>query len=191
MIKKYQECSVFIEGRNKMTKTKESVIKKLKKSMNFADREISDGSSINQFWSGKKQGLYQAIELIKEIDGKSAPVVKQCIADWFEKNKNKLTDNIFELCCDLNDHIPQNEFERWFIWEKDAIDILVHMKDGYTVEANSCWIVKTKMDNYFEKFYGEGIQSLVNVNRDKAFIFDDENVANSVAKLIGGSVEEY
>lgn len=177
MIKKCQECSVFIEGRNKMTRTKESVITELRSLVCFTD--------------GEAQVVRKAIELIKGIDDKPSPVVKQCVADWFEENKNKLTDNIYELCCDLNDHIPQNDFERWFIYEPDVIDTLVHMKDGYTVEANSYWIVKTKMDYYFEKFYGEGIKSLVDADRDKAFIFDDENVANSVAKLIGGSVEEY
>lgn len=74
------------------------------------------------------------------------PVVKQCVADWYEKHKYNLESDIYYLIRCWEDEERTSDFYKWFDNSKnEAIKILVNMHQfGYEVEKETKYIVKLK-----------------------------------------------
>lgn len=77
------------------------------------------------------------------------PVVPQCVADWYEENKDEFEVNLFQAVYEASDGYTvdsTNEFWHWLM-SKDinALTILVNMhRLGYTVEKEPRYTVRFK-----------------------------------------------
>lgn len=73
------------------------------------------------------------------------PVVPQCVADWYEGNKEYLDYNIWEFIKDWGMQ-PEDEFKKWMLDDdKNPIITLVNMhKFGYEVEKEKRYTVRIK-----------------------------------------------
>lgn len=85
------------------------------------------------------------------------PVVKQCVADWYEKHKYNLESDIYYLIRCWEDEERTSDFYKWFDNSKnEAIKILVNMHQfGYEVEKEPRYTVKIKgrLGQYLGKYY--------------------------------------
>ena len=74
------------------------------------------------------------------------PVVKQCVADWYEENKDVFNEEIGEYLANWDD-VGWDNFERWMstTYENEAITALVNMHQfGYEVEEEPRYMVRIK-----------------------------------------------
>ena len=95
-------------------------------------------------WIG--QQLKDADKIRQELN---KPVVKQFVADWYERNKDDFEGNLFRCAHNIPstfDGAKLNEFERWFLNASiKAFQILVNMHQfGYTVEKEKRYRVNVK-----------------------------------------------
>ncbi len=79
------------------------------------------------------------------------PVVKQCVADWYEKHKYNLESDIYYLIRCWEDEERTSDFYKWFDNSKnEAIKILVNMHQfGYEVEKEVRYTVRIKPTNQY------------------------------------------
>ncbi|MQQ65287.1 DUF1642 domain-containing protein [Streptococcus mitis] len=90
-----------------------------------------------------------AITLIEQLDEPKPVKVKQCVADWYKKNKGDFETSLFQCIYDLfknrNDS-ELNEFENWVIDENTKpFQTLVNMHQfGYEVEEEKRYLVSLK-----------------------------------------------
>ena len=79
------------------------------------------------------------------------PVVKQCVADWYEKHKYNLESDIYYLIRCWEDEERTSDFYKWFDNSKnEAIKILVNMHQfGYEVEKEPRYTVRIKATNQY------------------------------------------
>ena len=82
------------------------------------------------------------------------PGVKQCVADWYEENKDDFEINLFNCICEAVENYDENsanEFENWLMSEElEVIQTLVNMHQfGYEVEKEKRYRVSMpKTRNY-------------------------------------------
>jgi hypothetical protein len=82
------------------------------------------------------------------------PVVPQCVADWYEENKDDFEVNLFNCICEAVENYAgssSNEFENWLMSkELEVIQTLVNMHQfGYEVEKEKRYRVSMpKTRNY-------------------------------------------
>ena len=88
------------------------------------------------------------------------PVVPQCVADWYEENKDDFEVNLFNCICEAVENYAgssSNEFENWLMSkELEVIQTLVNMHQfGYEVEKESRYTVRIKgrLGQYLGKYY--------------------------------------
>lgn len=85
------------------------------------------------------------IAKIKQLDEPQKPVVKQFVADWYEKHKNSLEFNIFDYVYRF-DQNEESDLKDWFDdINTNAFQTLVNMHQfGYEVERDKRYLVKMK-----------------------------------------------
>lgn len=104
----------------------------------------------------------QKIEIPK-VDFKKSQKVKvpQCVADWYEINKENLDENIAYLC--LNNWGEFRNDKTLFNWMSNTdnfIQILVNMHQfGYEVEKERRYLVKVKGVNDYGCYLNKGLLS--------------------------------
>lgn len=79
------------------------------------------------------------------------PVVPQYVADWYEKHKDNLEDEIYYLIRNWDDKERTSDFCKWFDDTKnEAIKTLVNMHQfGYEVESETRYTIRIKgVDGY-------------------------------------------
>lgn len=135
-----------------------------------------------------------AIDKVKQIEEpkQDKPVVKQCVADWYEGNEWDLEENIFAITVEIYNKGAQTEFENWFnASDTKPFETLIKMKlFGYTVGQPKWWVVRHESGKFFEKFTGNGTNRAWVVWKNQAYLFDDKSKAEAVATLVEGTVEE-
>lgn len=74
------------------------------------------------------------------------PVVKQCVADWYEKHKYNLESDIYYLIRCWEDEERTSDFYKWFDNSKnEAIKILINMHQfGYEVVKEPRYMVRVR-----------------------------------------------
>lgn len=77
-------------------------------------------------------------------------VVPQCVADWYEKHKDNLEDEIYYLIRNWDDKERTSDFCKWFDdVENESIKTLVNMHQfGYEVEEETKYRIKMKAARY-------------------------------------------
>ena len=89
------------------------------------------------------------IDKIKQLDEPKPVKVPQCMADWYEENKDDFEISLFQCVYEIfkkrNDN-ELNEFEIWLIDENTKpFQTLVNMHQfGYEVEKEKRYLVKVK-----------------------------------------------
>ena len=103
------------------------------------------------YLNGKRDGLVDALKIIKQIDEPEKPVVPQFVADWYEENKNDFEYNLYRLCIDFCGRKLHEDLHEWFKFDKNKpIETLILMhKFGYEVEKEKLYIAKNKITNSY------------------------------------------
>ena len=119
-------------------------------------RELGDDYGSMKYRSGYEQGklegawvgnqLKDADKIRKELNKVK---VQQCVADWYEENKDDFEGNLFRCAHNIPsvfDGAKLNEFEKWFLnANTKPFQILVNMHQfGYEVEKEKKFFVKIK-----------------------------------------------
>lgn len=103
------------------------------------------------YLNGKRDGLVDALKIIKQIDEPEKPVVPQFVADWYEEHKEDLEYNLYRLCIDFCGRKLHEDLHEWFKFDKNKpIETLILMhKFGYEVEKEKLYIAKNKITNSY------------------------------------------
>ena len=82
------------------------------------------------------------------------PVVPQYVADWYEKHKDNLEDEIYYLIRNWDDKERTSDFCKWFDdVENESIKTLVNMHQfGYEVEKEARYTVEIKGFGFEDTF---------------------------------------
>ena len=94
------------------------------------------------------------LKLIEQLDEPQPVKVPQCVADWYEENKDVFEANLYRCAYNIPsvfDSAKLNEFERWFLTAgTKPFQTLVNMHQfGYEVEEEKRYFVKLKaVDQY-------------------------------------------
>lgn len=84
------------------------------------------------------------LNILNQLDEPQKPVVKQFVADWYEKNKNNLDYNIWNYVCGWEDQ-ERDEFKNWFDHSNKAFQTIVNMHQfGYKIKKEKRYLVKVK-----------------------------------------------
>ncbi|TVV86876.1 DUF1642 domain-containing protein, partial [Streptococcus pneumoniae] len=78
---------------------------------------------------------------LEQLDEPKPVKVPQCVADWYEANKDNLDYNIWEYIYEW-DNQKKSEFKSWFSCSREAFKTLVNMNQfGYEVEKEKRYTV--------------------------------------------------
>lgn len=113
------------------------------------------------------EGLITAKGYIEQIDVPEKVVVPQCVADWYEEHKDKLSEGIGDFYINFDNdcfgpYAPEltSGFVRWFDVNYDtAIETLVKMKlFGYEIKKEKKYTVEIPNPNgdKYSKSYDDG-----------------------------------
>lgn len=81
---------------------------------------------------------------LEQLDEPKPVKVPQCVADWYEANKDNLDYNIWEYIYEW-DNQKKSEFKSWFGCSREAFKTLVNMNQfGYEVEEEKRYLVTLK-----------------------------------------------
>lgn len=124
-------------------------------------------------------GLYEAKKIFEELVEAEMPVIPQFVADWYEDHKEDVEQGIYYIHASIHDrreHFKKN-LEEWFNDPTNkAVETVIRMKDGYTVE-------KSKM--YALEIDGSPIRWERN-----PIYFKSEAEAQTVKSVLGGEIVE-
>lgn len=103
----------------------------------FSITESAKSNEVSLEFKIKREGI-----VLDRVPQK--PVVKQFVADWYEKNKNNLDYNIWSYVYEWEDQ-EEDEFKNWFNRSNKAFQIIANMHQfGYEVENEKRYLVKIK-----------------------------------------------
>lgn len=86
----------------------------------------------------------EVLEDLKQLDEPQKPVVPQCVANWYEKNKGNFDYNLWQYLTDWEE-IEPSDFKNWINEECNIFQTIVNMHQfGYTVEKEKRYLVKAK-----------------------------------------------
>ncbi|MGX7125670.1 DUF1642 domain-containing protein [Enterococcus viikkiensis] len=132
-------------------------------------------------------------ELLEQLDEPQKVKVPEFVAKWFETNKYVLDRAILDYM--FEDYASDDsEFGKWFDNKNGKpIETLVRMLDGYEVEEEPKWVVKSN------RLYFTGITQLIardpitynfTTDENRAHVFDDKESAEKEASFFDGTVEK-
>lgn len=109
-------------------------------------RLIEKYKKLEGVWDAEGAELARQIFLedLKQLDEQKPVKVPQCVADWYEANKDNLDYNICEYIYEW-DNQKKSEFKSWFGCSREAFKTLVNMNQfGYEVEEEKRYLVTLK-----------------------------------------------
>lgn len=81
------------------------------------------------------------------------PIVPQCVADWYEGNKDEFEENIWARLIDWDRRKNHPLFNEWFDQTDNPIQSLVNMHQfGYEVEKEPRYTVRIKGVDGYSKY---------------------------------------
>ncbi len=135
--------------------------------------------------------------MIEQLDEPQKVKVKQFVAEWYEEHKHNLSNSLWEFTVELNEKTiakgSLSEFESWFIDHPRAYEVITSMENGYEVEEEPKWVVKSN------RLYFTGITQLIardpiiynfTTDEKRAHVFDDKESAEKEASFFDGTVEK-
>ena len=119
-------------------------------------REGYEKGKLEGAWVG--QQLKDADKIRQELNKVKVP---QCVADWYEINKNDLDKNIVFLCLNWEKSINDNNFFNWMSNTDNFIQTLVNMHQfGYEVEKEKRYEVILCNGQSLKTVYRQGVDRL-------------------------------
>ena len=148
----------------------ESIKPELKEVTEFYTRKVKDYQhclkQLNEYADALENEIsilkgMPNVEVLLDNTDKQLVVVPQFVAEWFEINKVMLDINIYILINRLESKGSLSEFDIWFInSSNNPMTTLVRMQDGYTVEKEKLFYLKSKMTGrYLRSYTGLGIDT--------------------------------
>lgn len=134
----------------------------------------------------------ELFSLIDQLDEPEKVVVPQFVADWIEECR----EMDVRLGESFNTHYEDNREIHTWIYNSDDKNSEIYGRawlDGYTVEKEPQWVVKTGKNWFFKNFESVGeynYQAIGTGSIEEAKKFKDKLEAESVALLSDGEVEE-
>ena len=123
--------------------------------------------------------------------------VPQYVAEWFEKNRRKLDENISSLvrnASNLENSLSKAKIYDWMLNERNhPIETLIRMKIfGYVIEKPRFMVaVENKEPSMMYALWQTGPFSIsYEYNSIHATTTDDKEYADAIAKITGGNVVE-
>ena len=106
---------------------------------------------------GAREACQNFLKDLEQLDEQKPVKVQQCVADWYEENKDNFEGNLFRYIINISsifDGAKINEFERWFLnASTKPFQTLVNMHQfGYEVEKEKRYTVvmrETKQPLYY------------------------------------------
>ena len=106
---------------------------------------------------GARVACQDFLKDLEQLDEQKPVKVQQCVADWYEENKDNFEGNLFRYIINISsifDGAKINEFERWFLnASTKPFQTLVNMHQfGYEVEKEKRYTVvmrETKQPLYY------------------------------------------
>ena len=103
----------------------------------------------------------EILNLVKQLDEPEKVKVPQCVADWYEENKDDFEGNLFRYIINISsifDGAKLNEFDRWFLnASTKPFQTLVNMHQfGYEIEKEKQYLVKIKATKHYLVKDGNG-----------------------------------
>lgn len=84
------------------------------------------------------------LNLVEQLYEQQKPVVKQFVADWYERNKGNLDYNLWNYIMDW-DYTKEDDFKKWLNSSRKAFQTIINMHQfGYKVEEEKKYLVKFK-----------------------------------------------
>ncbi|MDT2677302.1 DUF1642 domain-containing protein [Enterococcus dongliensis] len=135
-------------------------------------------------------------ELLEQQDEPQKVKVPAFVAEWFEKHKHRLGYSIWKLVGESHKSYTTNKLDmrHWILQEpNNPIETLIRMKDGYEVEEEPKWVVKSN------RLYFTGITQLIardpitynfTTDENRAHVFDDKESAEKEASFFDGTIEK-
>ena len=107
--------------------------------LELKDVQLKFGSSL------KTKVFEEVLRDLKQLDEPQKPVVKQFVADWYEKHKNNIDFGIWHYLHSFSSQ-KEDEFKKWMNKSGEKqIQTLVNMHQfGYEVEKEKRYRVKAK-----------------------------------------------
>ena len=101
------------------------------------------------------------IENSQQLDEPKPVKVPQCVADWYEENKDDFEGNLFRYIINISsifDGAKLNEFDRWFLnASTKPFQTLVNIHQfGYEIEKEKQYLVKIKATKHYLVKDGNG-----------------------------------
>ena len=143
---------------------KQELIERIKK-LPFFEGPVAVTVTVNREW---------ILKSIEQLDEPQKPVVKQFVADWYEKHKDNLEYNIWDYVF-MFEKQEETSFKKWFNDSKTKpFQTLVNMHQfGYEVEEEKRYYVRLKgVDenyNYFNCIKHLDAWCLTEIKKDKKF----------------------
>ena len=92
-------------------------------------------------------------DLKSELDQRELLVVPECVAEWYEENKDNLEVAIYNFCVDLDEKESFSDMEEFDLWFDDpsnkGIETLIRMKDGYKIKEEQKFYLKNKLTDMY------------------------------------------
>ena len=103
------------------------------------------------YLNGKRDGLVDALKIIKQIDEPKKVVIPQCVAEWLEVCKENLAIGLFVA---MNPNVLEvnNQSAETIYWLKSARNQETFAKAwfyGYEVEKEKLYTAKNKITNSY------------------------------------------
>lgn len=106
----------------------------------------------DELWKIPMIPAYKVKALLDTLD-QPKPEVQQCVAEWYEENKDKFYLNLHKLAWELIENLDEDcfvpvtalnsDFKRWYFRNKTAMKTLINMHQfGYEVEQEKLYKVK-------------------------------------------------
>ena len=131
-------------------------------------REGYEQGKLEGAWVGNQ--LKDADKIRRKLN---KPVVPQCVAEWYEENKDNFEGELYRFVYNLTsifDGAKLNEFERWFLTAgTKPFQTLINMHQfGYEVEKEPKYTVRVKGVNGYGRYLNKALLS-------KEYFFASEN----------------
>ena len=153
------ELKEVTEFYTRKAKDYQHCLKQLNEYADALENEISILKGNSKIVQERDPHAFSEIEVLLDNTDKQLVVVPQFVAEWFEINKVMLDINIYILINRLESKGSLSEFDIWFInSSNNPMTTLVRMQDGYTVEKEKLFYLKSKMTGrYLRSYTGLGM----------------------------------
>ncbi|EPF1989228.1 TPA: DUF1642 domain-containing protein [Listeria monocytogenes] len=132
-------------------------------------------------------------KFIVKIEEQERLVVPQCVADWYEDNKDKLDYSIWKYIRNWEYHEEDGFFNFMNDNDSKSIETLNKMRNGYEVEKEPVWVVENENGYRLRSITmnpGNSLNWSFDSKNKNYIEFEEFETAKKAAYLVTGNVTE-